>query len=55
VHTGKTRVFDLPGGPRTRVEVTVSPTFSPHDFGGSDRRQLGAQVSYSFLPNAATR
>jgi hypothetical protein len=48
VHSGKTRVFRVPGEPRTRVEVTVSPTFSPHDFGGSDRRQLGAQVSYGF-------
>jgi hypothetical protein len=48
VHSGKTRVFRVPGGPRTRVEVTVSPTFSPYDFGGSDRRQLGAQVSYGF-------
>jgi hypothetical protein len=48
VHSGKTRVFRVPAGPRTRVEVTVSPTFSPHDFGGSDRRQLGAQVSYGF-------
>jgi hypothetical protein len=48
VHSGKTRVFRVAGGPRTRVEVTISPTFSPHDFGGSDRRQLGAQVSYGF-------
>ncbi len=45
---GKTRVFYVPADPPTRVEVTVSPTFSPHEFGGSDRRQLGAQVSYSF-------
>ena len=48
VHSGKTRVFYVPAKPPTRVEVTVSPTFSPHDFGGSDRRQLGAQVSYAF-------
>jgi len=50
VHSGKTRVFSVRAVPPTRVEVTVSPTFSPHDFGGSDRRQLGAQVSYSFSP-----
>ena len=48
VHSGKTRVFRVPAGPRTRVEVTISPTFSPYDFGGSDRRRLGAQVSYGF-------
>jgi hypothetical protein len=48
VHAGKTRVFTIPARPPARVEVRVSPTFSPHDYGGSDRRRLGAQVSYSF-------
>jgi hypothetical protein len=48
VHSGKTRVFEVEARPRTRVEVTISPTFSPHEFGGGDRRQLGAQVSYGF-------
>jgi hypothetical protein len=50
VHAGKTRVFYVRAIPPTRVEVTISPTFSPHDLGGSDRRQLGAQVAYSFSP-----
>jgi hypothetical protein len=50
IHSGKTRVFDVRASPPTRVELTVSPTFSPHEFGGSDRRELGAQVSYSFVP-----
>jgi hypothetical protein len=45
---GQTRVFSVPADPPTRVELTVSPTFSPYEFGGSDRRELGAQVSYSF-------
>jgi hypothetical protein len=49
---GKTEVFSVPASPPTRVEVRISPTFSPADFGGSDRRRLGAQVSYSF---SATR
>jgi len=44
----KTRIFYVPATPPTRVEVTVSPTFSPYEFGGGDRRQLGAQVAYSF-------
>jgi hypothetical protein len=48
VHSGKTRVFLVRATPSTRVEVRVSPTFSPHDYGGSDRRELGAQVSFSF-------
>jgi hypothetical protein len=50
VHRGKTRVFYVRAVPPTRVELTVSPTFSPHEFGGSDQRRLGAQVSYSFVP-----
>lgn len=48
VHSNKTRVFYVPATPPTRVEVTVSPTFSPHDYGASDPRRLGAQVSYGF-------
>lgn len=54
VHAGKTRVFYVPSKPPTRLELTVSPTFSPYDYGSSDRRELGAQVAYSFvdkLPN----
>jgi hypothetical protein len=52
VHSNKTRVFYVPAPPPTRVEIRISPTFSPHDYGGSDRRRLGAQVAYSF---SATR
>jgi hypothetical protein len=49
VHSGKTRDFYVRATPPTRVEVQVSPTFSPHEFGNSsDRRQLGAQVTYEF-------
>jgi type II secretory pathway pseudopilin PulG len=45
---GKTRIFYVPASPPTRVEVRISPTFSPADYGGSDRRRLGAQISYAF-------
>ncbi len=45
---GKQRVFTVPASPPTRVIVRVSPTFSPAANGGSDRRALGAQVSYAF-------
>jgi hypothetical protein len=39
-------------GPRFRVEVTITPTFSPNELDPTqgDRRQLGAKVSYIFLP-----
>jgi hypothetical protein len=49
VHSGKTRVFYVRAAPPTRVEVRIKPTFSPHEFGNSsDRRQLGAQVFFTF-------
>ena len=39
-----------------RVEVTVNPTFSPSDYEGeSDRRELGAQVGYIFIPRGSRR
>jgi hypothetical protein len=44
-------------GPRFRVEVTITPTFVPHELdpASGDRRKLGAKVSYIFIPprNAA--
>ena len=45
----RTFVFDVPSPP-VRVEVQVTPTFSPAQFGLADTRQLGAQVSFSFRP-----
>ncbi len=50
VHSGKTRVFYVRAAPPTRVEVRISPTFSPAALSrsSSDRRELGAQVAYSF-------
>ncbi len=49
VHSGSTRVFLVPTPPPPiRVEVEIAPTFSPADYGYSDRRELGAQVSYGF-------
>ena len=42
-------------GPRFRVEVTISPTFVPIELSPdqTDRRHLGAKVSYVFLPRKA--
>ena len=48
VRAGKERSFYVRAAPPARVEVTISPTFSPHDFGRSDRRQLGAQIGFTF-------
>jgi hypothetical protein len=40
--------FKNPGVP-FRIEVTVTPTFSPHDYDPTaDARHLGVQLSYSF-------
>src|SRR5437764_15131110 len=42
-------------GPRFRVEVTISPTFVPIELSPdqTDRRHLGATVSYVFRPRKA--
>jgi hypothetical protein len=47
--TERSFVFDVPRPP-VRVEVEVTPTFSPSTFGVDDTRQLGAQVSFRFEP-----
>jgi hypothetical protein len=53
VHSSAKRTFTLrtPKAP-FRVELSVSPTFSPSSFGVPDTRQLGAQVSFTFFPGS---
>jgi hypothetical protein len=47
VHSGSTRTFVVPVPPAPfRLEVKVSPTFSPAQFGQADTRQLGAQIAF---------
>lgn len=46
--TSRTLVFHVPAP--VAVQVAVSPTFRPTDYGGSDPRELGAQVGYTFTP-----
>ncbi|HEY7732047.1 MAG TPA: glycosyltransferase family 39 protein [Gaiellaceae bacterium] len=47
VHSGLTRTFDLPvPSAPFRIEVKVSPTFAPSQFGQADARQLGAQIAF---------
>jgi hypothetical protein len=49
IHSGGHRTFRLPTPkPPYRVEIHVSPTFSPSRFGQADSRELGAQVAFSF-------
>ena len=50
VDSGKTRTFYIPTPrPPIRVDVHISPTFSPADYGqSSDTRELGAQIGFGF-------
>ena len=55
IHSLSRATFVIPAPPPPfRVEVTVRPTFSPSDYEGeSDRRELGAQVGYLFIPRGS--
>jgi hypothetical protein len=51
VHSSRHRVFDLPAPTAPfRVQVRIARTFSPADYGLADTRQLGAQVTFRFVP-----
>jgi hypothetical protein len=50
-HSGKAHTFTLRTPPPPfRVELKVSPTFSPRQFGLADDRQLGVQVGFTLRP-----
>jgi hypothetical protein len=55
IHSLSRAPFVIPAPkPPFRVEVTIRPTFSPSDYEGqSDQRELGAQVSYLFIPRGS--
>lgn len=56
IHAGKSHHVKLrTPRPPFRFELTVDPTFSPADFGLSDRRPLGVQLTYGFEPQSARR
>jgi hypothetical protein len=59
VHSMQSRVFVIRApGPRFRVEVTIDPKFVPAKLEparSSDRRELGAQVGYTFIAPRHTR
>lgn len=53
---GEMRLVLPTPGPRFRVEVTITPTFRPRELSPqttSDNRDLGAKISYAFLPRKA--
>jgi hypothetical protein len=52
IHTRQIVRYDIPvdAGPPFVVEVKVSPTFSPADFGGGDGRKLGVQPGFEWQP-----
>ena len=53
VHAGLARTFVVPvPRPPFRLEVRVTPTFSPAQFGQPDARQLGAQITFAAEPEA---
>jgi hypothetical protein len=55
-HSGKTHVFKLrTPAPPFRVELEVSPTFSPSDFGQKDTRQLGVTVGFELVGSKSRR
>lgn len=52
----RTFPLDVPAAP-FHVEITIEPTFSPYQLdpkGQSDRRRLGAQVSFDWRPGKVT-
>lgn len=50
VHSGQEQTFRFRVTTPFKLEVTVDPTFSPHEFGATDLRQLGVRLSVSFEP-----
>jgi hypothetical protein len=50
VHSGRERVFHIRVTTPFKLELTVDPTFSPREFGGTDLRQLGVRAAFAFKP-----
>jgi len=51
IHSGASRTFHPPTPPPPfRATVHVAPTFSPADYGLSDTRQIGAWITFNFVP-----
>jgi hypothetical protein len=50
-HSGEELRFRFRVTTPFKLEVTVDPTFSPHEFGENDLRQLGVRLAVSFKPS----
>jgi hypothetical protein len=50
--TQRSLSFAVPPTP-FRIEVGISPTFAPASYGGTDTRQLGAQLTFALVPPPA--
>jgi hypothetical protein len=51
IHAGKEYVLRIPVPPPPfQIAMTVQPTFSPSEFGGTDTRPLGAQITFKYEP-----
>jgi hypothetical protein len=54
IRSGGTKAFVIAAPrPPFRVEVHVTSTFSPADYGLADARRLGAQVAFGVLPRSS--
>jgi hypothetical protein len=53
IHSSQEQQVEIPVlPPPFQILVTVSPTFTPADFGSSDTRQLGAELHFAYQPGA---
>jgi hypothetical protein len=51
IHSGENHVLKIAVPPPPfQVVMTVQPTFSPKEFGATDPRQLGAQITFAYHP-----
>jgi hypothetical protein len=51
IHAGKEYKLEIPvPAPPFQIAMTIQPTFSPSEFGASDARQLGAQITFDYRP-----
>jgi hypothetical protein len=51
IHAGKEYKLEIPVPPPPfQIAMTIQPTFSPAEFGATDARQLGAQITFAYHP-----
>jgi hypothetical protein len=51
IHSGEDHQLVIPVPPPPfQIAMTIQPTFSPAEFGATDSRQLGAQITFKYRP-----